>query len=92
MLQKTENFQVVNATRVKNEFGEISNQARRHPVIVERSGKKSLAIMAYEDFEMLLQLLEDAEWGKKAMEAKKEGFIGLEESQKLLDSLLNAKD
>ena len=38
------------------------------------------------------QLLEDAHWGRVAAEASKEGFLGPEAGEALMNDLLNAKD
>jgi predicted DNA-binding protein len=40
----------------------------------------------------LAQYLEDMYLGRQAMEADKEGYIGIEEGEKWLDSMRNAKD
>jgi hypothetical protein len=39
-----------------------------------------------------LEALEDAQWGQRARAAAREGFVGPEESGKLLTDLLDAED
>lgn len=71
------------ATEVKNRFGEFMEKARHEPVTVEKTGRKYVVMLHHEEFERL-QALEDHYWGKAAEEAEKSGFIGQEETMKLL--------
>jgi len=67
------------ATEVKNKFGKFSDIARNEPVIVEKTGRKSIVLIAFEEYERLIQI-EDAYWGEKAARAEADGYIGPEES------------
>jgi len=67
------------ATEVKNKFGKFSDIARNEPVIVEKTGRKSIVLIAFEEYERLTQI-EDAYWGEKAERAEADGYIGPEES------------
>ncbi len=71
------------ATEVKNRFGEFIEKARHEPVTVEKTGRKYVVIISHEEFERL-QALEDHQWALAAAEAEKSGFLGPEESIKLL--------
>lgn len=80
------------AKEAKNNFGRLLDEARRSPVAIQKNGRKVAFLISkedysrYEDFEDVI----DAYWGKKAMLAEKEGSIGLAESKKLIESILNA--
>ena len=83
---------VFTAKEAKNNFGRLLDEARRSPVTIKKNGRKVAFLISqedyshYEDFEQII----DAYWGKKAMTAGKEGFIGVAESKKLLNYLLDA--
>jgi len=67
------------ATEVKNKFGKFSDIARSEPVIVEKTGRKAIVLIAFEEYERLTQI-EDAYWGEKAARAESDGYVGPEES------------
>ncbi len=71
------------ATEVKNRFGEYLEKARHQPVTVEKTGRKYVVMVNHEEFERL-QALEDQQWAMAAEEAQKSGYIGTEETMKIL--------
>ncbi len=71
------------ATEVKNHFGEFMEKARHAPITVEKTGRKYVVMMSHEEFERL-QAIEDQQWAMAAAEAQKSGYLGTEESMKLL--------
>ncbi len=71
------------ATEVKNRFGEFMEKARHEPITVEKTGRKYVVMMSHEEFERL-QAIEDQHWAMAAAEAQKSGYLGTEESMKLL--------
>jgi prevent-host-death family protein len=79
------------AKEAKQSFGALLDAAQREPVTITKNGREVAVLVSKEDFERL-EALEDAYWGRLAEEAHKEGYIGVEESEKLLNRLLNAKD
>lgn len=85
------NMKTQTATDAKNNFGAVMDAALREPVVIQRSGRNAVVMMAYEAYEELLSLI-DQTWGAKAEKARKKGFIGVEKSERLLQALLNAKD
>jgi len=78
-----EEDKMASATEVKNRFGEFMEKARHEPVMVEKTGRKYVVIMNHEEFERL-RALEDQHWAAAAAAAEKSGFIGQEETMKLL--------
>ncbi len=74
---------MASATEVKNRFGEYLEKARHEPVIVEKTGRKYVVMINHEEYERL-QALEDQQWALAAAEAQKSGYIGTEETMKLL--------
>ena len=71
------------ATEVKNRFGEFMEKARHAPVTVEKTGRKYVVMLSHEEFERL-QAAEDRQWALAAEEAEKSGYLGPEESMKLM--------
>jgi len=82
-------MRIESATNVKNHFGAIMDAALREPVIIQRSGRDSVMMVSCEDFK---EFIEDQIWGARAAEAEKEGSIGVEETAKFFESIMNAKD
>ena len=58
-------------------------KARHEPVAVEKTGRKYVVMINYEEFERL-RALEDWHWAMAAAGAEKSGFIGHRETKKLL--------
>lgn len=83
-------MRVESATNAKNHFGEIMDAALREPVMIQRSGRDVAVLMSVEEYK-IVEMLSDRYWGELAMEAKKEGSIGIEKTAKLFESIKNAK-
>lgn len=79
------------ATDVKNKFGLVMDAALREPVLIQKSGRNSVVMIAYDDYQALLMAADKA-WGEKATQAKTKGMEGKVRSSKLLQRLLNADD
>ena len=67
------------ATEVKTKFGKFSDIARKEPVFVEKTGRKAIVLIAFEEYERLTQI-EDAYWAEKAARAEADEYVGSEES------------
>jgi prevent-host-death family protein len=79
------------AREAKNEFGRLLDNAQREPITIEKKGRPVAVVLSIPEYERLEQM-EDYYWAKLADEAEKEGFLGVEESEKLLAEIRNAKD
>jgi prevent-host-death family protein len=77
----------IDATTVKNKFGETIDKARLEPVLVTKSGRNAVVIISMEEYEHL-QSMEDAYWADKARSAEQSGYVGAEKSQAFLNGLL----
>jgi prevent-host-death family protein len=60
----------VKATELKTRLGRYLDAAAREPVIIEKSGRDTVVMLAYADYERL-QAMEDAYWGERALAAEK---------------------
>ena len=78
----------VTATDLKNRFGQIVDQARREPVMIQNHGRDAVVILDHAEFERLCRL-EDAYWIAHADEAIKSGFLGPEETMRRIQARLS---
>ncbi len=84
-------MKTVAAKQAKQSFGQLLDDAQREPVRIERNGRPVAVVISAAEFERF-EALEDAYWGRLAEEAEKEGYLGAEESERLLKSYLHAED
>ena len=80
------------ASKAKNKFGELLDNARREPVIIEKHARPTAVLMAYEEYQRL-QEIEDRFLAERADEVVgKDAWLGVKQSEKLLDDALNEND
>ena len=82
-------MKTLGASEAKNRFGELLDLARREPIQITKKGRNVAVVISIEEFERLSEL-EDELLAIKAEKAQQEGFIGISESEALLEELLNA--
>ncbi len=78
-----------NATEAKTHFGELLDKARHETVTIDKNGRPVVVVLSTEAYERY-QDMEDHYWALKAQLAKSKGFLSKEESEKLLEDMLNA--
>lgn len=76
----------VNATQAKQYFGELLNDAQQEPVAIQKHQKDFAILLSSARYQELLAF-EDKCLHNLAVLAEKEGFIGVEASMNLLDSI-----
>ena len=81
----------VDATTVKNKFGEMLDRARTETVQVTKSGRNAVVIISTEEYSRL-QGIEDQYWIHLASKAEAGGYISEAESMKLLQKLTHEED
>ena len=69
----------VNATFAKQNFGACIADAAKHPVVIEKSGRPSVVMISYEEYQRLNEL-EDAMWLQRAQASAAGGYLSTEES------------
>ena len=84
-------MKTVGAKEAKDGFGRLLDLAQREPVTIEKKGRPVAVVLSLEEYQRL-EALDDAWWAARAEKAGEEGFIGSEESARLLKEMLNAKD
>lgn len=76
-------MKTMTAAEAKNRFGEFLDTARREPVVVTKNRRPVGVFLSLED-------LEDTIWAERARQAEASGFLGVEESEALIERLLKA--
>ena len=84
-------MKVFSAKEAKDEFSRFLESAQSGPVQVEKKGKPVAVLVSLEEYKRL-GAIEDAWWAEKAKKSAKGGYLSTKKSEKLLMSLLNAKD
>jgi len=70
----------VAATQVKHYLGRFFETAQTEPVLVERSGRASVVMLSFAEYQRL-KTLEDKLWGDMANKVIEEGFLNEAESK-----------
>ncbi|MGO9743956.1 MAG: type II toxin-antitoxin system Phd/YefM family antitoxin [Roseiarcus sp.] len=78
-------MKTITAAAAKNAFGKFLDMARREPVLVTKNDRPVGVFLSMED-------IEDTIWGERARKAHEEGYLSADESEMLLDDILNAQD
>ena len=73
----------VTATEFKQKMGRYLDEAERDPVIIKKSGREKSVLLSINEYNRLMAM-EDAYWAQQAKQAETEGFLGKEETEKLL--------
>ncbi len=81
---RQELMRTITATEAKNRLGAIMDSALSEPVMIEKSGRKSVVILAVSEYERLTAL-EDAYWAIRALKAEAAGFASVEEVSSLIE-------
>jgi len=76
-------------------FGQLLDAAQREPVTITKNGRAVAMMLSASDDSMIAALegfLEERYWGERIADAERGGYIGVEESNRILSEALNAKD
>ncbi|MBC8000658.1 MAG: type II toxin-antitoxin system Phd/YefM family antitoxin [Leptolyngbya sp.] len=77
-------MKTITATEAKNRLGAVMDSALVEPVMVEKSGRNSVVIMAATEYERLIAM-EDAYWAARAVKAESGGFATAAEVAQLIE-------
>lgn len=77
----------VNATYAKQNFGACVASAATQPVVIEKSGRPAVVMIAYDEFQRL-NSLENKMWLQRAHEAAAGGYLSAEESDAFMEKRL----
>ena len=73
----------VTATEFKRKLGQYLDAAERNPVIIKKSGRVKSVLISSEMYETFLTM-EDAFWAERARQAEAGGYIGEDETVRIL--------
>ncbi|MFA7239336.1 MAG: type II toxin-antitoxin system prevent-host-death family antitoxin [Sulfuricellaceae bacterium] len=82
-------MKTITATEAKTKFGLYLDMSRTEPVTIEKSGRDIAVMISIEEYRRF-RALEDAYWLDRAKQAIAGGFVGHEESMKLIQGRLDA--
>jgi len=77
----------VNATYAKQNFGSCIADAATKPVVIEKSGRPTVVMISYEEFQRLSEI-EESMWLQRAQEAAAGGYLTAEESDDFMKKRL----
>jgi len=83
-------MKTISATEAKSNFGKCISIAMMEPISITKSGCEAVVMLSKEEYERL-EAIDDYLWMRKAIEAKKGGFLGVEAGQKIIEKFMNAQ-
>jgi prevent-host-death family protein len=78
------------ASDFKTRLGDMFMSAAQEPVHITKRGKEAYVLMSEEQFRRF-EAMEDALWATRAQDALKNGFVGADKAEGLLQELLVKK-
>jgi len=78
------------ATEAKNKFGQLIEMAMSEPVAIEKKGRPVAVLISFAEYQRLIEI-EDRQWGERAKEVLKKGFMTQDETTKWLTGKLGAE-
>jgi prevent-host-death family protein len=78
-------MKTITAAAAKNSFGKFLDMAQREPVLVTKNNRPIGVFLSMED-------LEDTIWAERALKAHEAGYLSVDESESLIQSLLDVQD
>lgn len=80
---------ILTSKEAKEKFGTLVDTARREPVTITKHNRPTVVVISSERYAEL-EALEDELWLAKAKDAEKKGYLSTEESEALIQEVLNA--
>lgn len=77
----------VTATEFKQKIGQYLDASERGPVIIKKSGRVKSVLISNRLYERFLAI-EDAYWAQQARLAEAGGYLGEDETEKMLKQIL----
>ena len=82
------------ASDARRRFGRLLETVQREPVTTTKNGRAVAIIVPSSDNDLILEMqefLEDRQWCERISEAERGGYIGVQESKRILREALNAE-
>ena len=74
----------------KEKFGVLVDTARREPVVITKHNRPTVVVISTERYAEL-ETLEDELWATRARQAEKKGYLKTDESEAIIQGILNAE-
>ena len=82
------------ASDARRRFGRLLETVQREPVTITKNGRAVAIIVPSSDNDLILKMqefLEDRQWCERISEVERGGYIGVQESKRILREALNAE-
>ena len=82
------------ASDARRRFGRLLKTAQREPVTITKNGRVAAVVISASDNELTSAMegfLEERQWRERVADAERGGYIGVEESGRILSDALNAE-
>ncbi|MCX6345085.1 MAG: type II toxin-antitoxin system Phd/YefM family antitoxin [Armatimonadetes bacterium] len=80
---------ILTSKQAKEKFGTLVDTARREPVTITKHNRPTVVVISSERYAEL-EALEDELWLAKAKDAEQKGYLSTEESEAVIQGVLNA--
>ena len=81
------------ASEARRRFGRLMETVRREPVTITKNGRAAAMMLSVSDKELIAAVegfLEERYWRERIADAERGGYIGAQESNRILSAALNA--
>ena len=88
-------MKLFSASDARRRFGQLLKTARREPVTITKNGRSVAMMFPALDDQLnaaIEGVLEERYWCEMVADAERAGYIGVEESNRILSEALNAED
>ena len=81
------------ASDARRRFGRLLETVQREPVTITKNGRVAAVVISASDNELTSAMevfLEERQWRERGADAERGGYIGVEESGRIMSEALNA--
>ena len=82
------------ASDARRRFGRLLETVQREPVTITKNGRVAAVVISASDKSLtaaIEEFLEERQWSVRVADAERGGYIGVEESGRILSDALNAE-
>ncbi len=83
-------MKTVSSTEIKNRLGQYLETAISEPVVIEKAGRPVAVVLSYAEYNRFLRL-EESFWSARIRAAEESGWVGPEETAKLIKEARGAQ-
>ncbi len=83
-------MKTISSTECKTRLGEYLESVRTEPISIEKTGRAVAVLISRSEYDRLISM-ENAYWLERAKDAESSGYLGTDQSMKLLQERMNAE-